>query len=31
MIPNDYTLSISKEGIAKFENEDVTYWVTTEN
>jgi hypothetical protein len=31
MIPNDYTLSISKEGIAKFESEDVTYWVATEN
>jgi hypothetical protein len=31
MIPNDYTLSISKEGIAKFESEDVTYWVTTED
>jgi len=31
MIPNDYTLSISKEGIAKFDSENVTYWVTTEN
>jgi hypothetical protein len=31
MIPNDYTLSISKEGIAKFESENVTYWVATEN
>jgi hypothetical protein len=31
MIPNDYILSISKEGIGKFESEDVTYWVATEN
>jgi hypothetical protein len=31
MIPNDYTLSISKEGIAKFDSEDVTYWVATES
>ena len=31
MIPNDYTLSISTAGIAKFESEDVTYWVATED
>ena len=29
-IPNDYTLSISKSGIAHFESDSVQYWVATE-
>jgi hypothetical protein len=31
MIPNDYTLSISNNGIAMFDSNGVTYWVATEN
>jgi len=30
-IPNDYTLSISKSGIAHFKSENVQYWVATES
>ena len=29
-IPNDYTVSISKQGIAHFKSENVEYWVATE-
>ena len=30
-IPNDYTVSISKSGIAHFKSENVEYWVATES
>ena len=31
MIPIDYMLSLSNQGVAKFESENVTYWVATED